>query len=174
MSVTSHLQLPRSEQRHKTTTPVREDLLGDKNYNGIITPSNFDIVNNKLEKICMAKVSKENDDRKAFFNNVFHPPLFTVTGADNQKMLGYPSFFQEHNVFIAIHAKLVKEFGRNVFETPEDGKIFLDEWMSSPGVNISRTIIYNGYASFDENNAHEFIKNINNLAGKLMNSLLAI
>ena len=101
-------------------------------------------------------------------NNVIHPPL--VTGADDDKILGDIFFFQEHHVFTGIHAKLVKELERNVFETQAEGQEFVDDWMSSPGVNISRTV-YHGSASFVGNMAHKFIKKVDSLAAKLRQSL---
>ena len=69
-----------------------------------------------------------------------------------------------------VNGKLVKEFERRVFETPADGKAFLDEWMSSPGVNVSRTV-YHGSASFVGNMAHKFIKKVNSLESKVKESL---
>ena len=57
-----------------------------------------------------------------------------------------------------------------MFETQAEGQEFVDEWMSSPGVNISRTV-YHGSASFVGNMAHKFIKKVDSLAAKLRQSL---
>ena len=66
----------------------------------------------------------------------------------------------------------MKEFERKVFSSPEEGKTFLDEWMSSPSVNVSRTV-YHGSASFVGNMAHKFIKKIDSLANKVRETLTA-
>ena len=78
------------------------------------------------------------------YNNVVLPPL--VTGPEKQKILGI-LFFPEHHVFTGIVAKLVKELEKYGFDTKEEGKIFMDNWMSEPGVNVSRTV-WHGSASF--------------------------
>ena len=84
------------------------------------------------------------------FNNVVNRPL--ITGKDDQKILGDLVFFPEHHVFTGIVGKVVKELERNVFESPDEGLNFLDEWMAEPGVNVSRTV-YHGSASFIGNQA---------------------
>ena len=102
------------------------------------------------------------------YHNVVNPPL--VTGSDHQKILGDLFFFPEHHVFTGIVGKLVKELERRVFDTPEEGKNFLDEWMATPGINVSRTV-YHGSASFIGNMAQKLLKKVDHLLVKLEQTL---
>ena len=97
-------------------------------------------------------------------HNVVNPPL--VTGKDEQKILGDLFFFPEHHVFTGIVGKLVKELERNVFDSPGEGKDFLNDWMAEPGINVARTV-YHGSASFIGNMAHRFLKMVDKLLAKL-------
>jgi hypothetical protein len=103
------------------------------------------------------------------YNNVVNRPL--VTGKDDQKILGDLVFFPEHHVFTGIVGKLVKELERNVFESPEEGLNFMDEWMAERGVNVSRTV-YHGSASFIGNQAERLLAKADLLQLKLRNSNL--
>ena len=98
------------------------------------------------------------------FLKVVNHPL--ITGKTNDKILGDIFYFPEHHVFTGIVGKLVKEFERNVFDNPEIGKDFMDEWMVSPNVNISRTV-YHGSASFVGNMAEKVLKNLDSLSTKV-------
>ena len=98
------------------------------------------------------------------FHNVVNPPL--ITGKTNDTILGDIFYFPEHHVFTGIVGKLVKEFERNVFDNPEIGKDFMDEWMVSPNVNITRTV-YHGSASFVGNMAEKVLKNLDSLSTKV-------
>ena len=89
------------------------------------------------------------------FHNVVNPPL--ITGKTDDTILGDIFYFPEHHVFTGIVGKLVKEFERNVFDNPEIGKVFMDEWMDSPCINISWTV-YHGSASFVGNMAEKVIR----------------
>ena len=110
-------------------------------------------------------VAAGSDPKKAMqFHNVVNPPL--ITGRDDQKILGDLFYFPEHHVFTGIVGKLVKELERKVFETPEEGKAFLNEWMATPGINVARTV-YNGSASFIGNMAMRFLKMVDHLLAKL-------
>ena len=69
------------------------------------------------------------------FHNVINPPL--ITGSDGQKILGDLFFLPEQHILTGIVGKLVKELEKKVFESYEEGKAFMDEWMASPNVNVS-------------------------------------
>ena len=102
------------------------------------------------------------------FQNVVNAPL--ITGSDEQEILGDIFFFPEHHVFTGIIGKLVKEFERKVFDTAEEGKEFMDNWFSSPGVNVSRTV-WHGSASFIGNMAELILKRISLLEGRVREQL---
>ena len=53
-----------------------------------------------------------------------------------------------------------------MFETPEEGKAFMDEWMESPGINISRTV-YHGSGIFIGNMVTRLLAKVENLQIKL-------
>ena len=76
------------------------------------------------------------------FMNVVNPPL--IIGPNDSKVLGLV-YFPELHVLTGIVGKLVKELERKVFSSPEAGKKFLDDWMASPLVNVTRTV-YHGSA----------------------------
>ena len=73
-----------------------------------------------------------------------NPPL--IIGPNDSKVLGLV-YFPELHVLTGIVGKLVKELERKVFSSPEAGKKFLDDWMASPLVNVTRTV-YHGSANF--------------------------
>ena len=102
------------------------------------------------------------------FNNVVNPPL--VTGDDDHNILGDIFLFPELHVFTGIVGKLVKEKERNVFSTPEEGKQFMEDWMSQPGVNVSKTVYY-GNASFVGNMAEKLLEKVDTLREKINNEL---
>ena len=93
------------------------------------------------------------------YNNVVNPPL--LTGSDNTKVLSIV-YFPELHVLTGIVGKLVKELERKVFSTPEIGKKFMDDWMASPSVNVSRTV-YQGSANFVGDMAKLLLKKIDYL-----------
>ena len=102
------------------------------------------------------------------FHNVVNPPL--VTGRDDKKILGELFFVPEHHVYTGIFGKLVMEFERKAFDSPEEGKDYLDKWMASPGINVSRTV-YHGSASFVGNMVHKFLSKVENLESKVRQDL---
>jgi hypothetical protein len=65
-----------------------------------------------------------------------------------------------------IAGKLVNKLERKVFDTQEEGKAFMDEWMASPGINVSRTV-YHGSANFIGNMVTRLLKNLDDLQIKL-------
>lgn len=93
------------------------------------------------------------------YNNVVNPPL--LTGQDDCLVLSI-IYFPELHVLIGIVGKLVKEFEKNVFPTPEEGKEFMDAWMASPTVNVCKTV-YHGSASFVGDMARKLLKKLGNL-----------
>lgn len=110
-------------------------------------------------------VKAGSDLKKAMnFHNVVNPPL--VTGRDDPKILGDLFFFPEHHVFTGIVGKLVKELEKNVFDSPEEGNTFLNEWKASPGIYVSRTV-WHGSASFIVNIAHRLLKMVDDLLTRL-------
>ena len=110
-------------------------------------------------------VSDGSNLKKAMkHHNVVNPPL--VTGKDDQKILGDLFFFPEHHVFTGIVGKLVKEMEKRLFKTSEEGKAFMNNWMETPGINVSRTV-YQGSASFIGNMAQRLLKKVDHLQIKL-------
>ena len=93
------------------------------------------------------------------FGNVVNPPL--LTGPDEALVLTLV-YFPELHVLIGVVSKLVKEMERRILPTPEEGKKFLDDWMSSPSVNVCRTV-YHGQANFVGNMAKLLLKKLENL-----------
>ena len=93
------------------------------------------------------------------FNNVVNPPL--LTGPDDSLVLSI-IYFPELHVLIGVVGKLVKEFEKNVFSTPEEGKQFIDTWMASPTVNVCKTV-YHGSANFVGDMAKKLLKKLDNL-----------
>ena len=102
------------------------------------------------------------------FHNVVNPPL--VTGGDEKKILGDLFFVPEHHVYTGIFGKLVMEFERKSFDTPQEGKDYLDTWMASPGINVSRTV-YHGSANFVGNMVQKFLSKLENLEFKVRQDL---
>ena len=102
------------------------------------------------------------------FHNVVHPPL--ITGRDDMKILGDIFFVPEHHVFTGIHGKLVKELERNAFDSPDEGVRYIDKWMESPGINITRTV-YHGSASFVGNMALKFLTKVEDLEARMQEDL---
>ena len=100
------------------------------------------------------------------FYNVVNRPL--VTGPDDQKILGNLVFFPEHHVFTGIVGKLIMELERNLFESPEEGILFMDNWMKE--VNVARTV-YHGSASFIGNQAERLLSKVSFLEVKLEEKL---
>ena len=101
-------------------------------------------------------------------HNVVNPPL--VTGGDEKKILGDLFFVPEHHVYTGIFGKLVMEFERKSFDTPQEGKDYLDTWMASPGINVSRTV-YHGSANFVGNMVQKFLSKLENLEFKVRQDL---
>ena len=102
------------------------------------------------------------------FHNVVNPPL--ITGRDDMKILGDIFFVPEHHIFTGIHGKLVKELERNAFDSPDEGVGYIDKWMESPGINISRTV-YHGSASFVGNMAQKFLTKVEDLEARMQEDL---
>ena len=98
------------------------------------------------------------------YNNVVNPPL--LTGPDGDKVLSLV-YFPELHVLTGIVGKLVKEFEKQVFPTQEEGKKFLDIWMASPLVNVSRTE-YHGSANFVGDMAKKLLKKLDHLESPVM------
>ena len=102
------------------------------------------------------------------FNNVVNQPL--ITGPDEQKILGEAVYFPEHHVFTGIVGKLIKELERNLFDSAEEGLLFMDNWMKNPGVNVSRTV-YHGSASLIGNQAERLLGKVRSLEAELLQKL---
>ena len=93
------------------------------------------------------------------YNNVVNPPL--LTGKDECLVLSI-IYFPELHVLTGIVGKLVKEFEKNVFPTPEEGREFMEAWMASPTVNVCKTV-YHGSASFVGDMAKKLLQKLSSL-----------
>ena len=102
------------------------------------------------------------------YNNVVNRPL--VIGPDETKILGGLVFFPEHHIFTGIVGKLIKEMERKLFDSEKEGVKWMDDWMATPGVNVSRTV-YHGSASFVGNQARRLLKKLDSLEVKLEGAL---
>ena len=109
-----------------------------------------------------AFVARGADIKKAMLsNNVTNPPL--ITGPNEKKILGDLFFFPELHVMTGTVEKLFKELERSeVFETAEEGKKILDDWLETPGVNVTRTV-YHGKGGFVGNQAKRLLTKVDNL-----------
>ena len=93
------------------------------------------------------------------YNNVINPPL--LTGSDSALVLSVV-YFPELHVLIGIVSKLVREMENSIFPTQEEGQKFMESWMSSPSVNVRKTV-YHGQANFVGNMAKLLLKKLDSL-----------
>ena len=116
----------------------------------------------------MAAADPRKPPKAMDYNNVVNRPL--VIGPADKKILGDLVYFPEHHIFTGILGKLIMEMERKLFDSAKEGVKWMDEWMATPGVNVSRTV-YHGSASFVGNQARRLLTKLDSLEIKLEGAL---
>ena len=103
-------------------------------------------------------ISNGADKSKAMeFGNVIYKPLLT---GDNDVLICDIFNIPELHILTGVTGKLVQEFERKAFRTPEEGKDFMNAWLKKKGV---RRCVYQGSASFEGNQADKLLKSVDSL-----------
>ena len=95
------------------------------------------------------------------FGNVINKPLLTV---DDDILISDIFNIPELHILTGVTGKLVQEFERKAFRTPEEGKDFMNAWLKKKGI---RRCVYQGSASFEGNQADKLLRSVDSLEAVL-------